>query len=92
MEGGGAMLNAFFAGIGVSLNLPEALASGGTITAWEWFNATIWPLMGVVWGIAIIWYSAKTITSTDRQAVKAILPHVLLLVMSTAWIMAAHGL
>jgi polyferredoxin len=91
MEDGGAMLTAFFGGLGIPVTLPEALASGETIATWEWINATTWPGGGVIWGIAIIWYSAKTMTQTDRQALQAILPHVLLLVISTAWIMAAHG-
>lgn len=86
MEEGGAMLNAFFGGLGIPLNLPEALVSQSTLAAWEWLNATIWPWLGVLWGVAIIWYSAKTITDSERQALRAIAPHVVLLVGSTAWI------
>ncbi|XVH33171.1 4Fe-4S binding protein (plasmid) [Haloferacaceae archaeon DSL9] len=85
MEGGGSLLNAFFAGFGLSLTLPEALASQSTIAAWEWFNATIWPWLGVLWGIGIIWYSAKTLANSDSQALRAIAPHVVLLTVSTAW-------
>lgn len=90
LEEGGALFNAFFAGLGIQLTLSEALASQATIATWEWINATVWPGLGVLWGIAIIWYSAKAIAKTDRQAVQAILPHVLLLIVSTVWIVTAH--
>lgn len=86
MTEGGALVNAFFAGLGISLNLPEALASPSTIAAWEWVNATIWPWLGVLWGIALVWYSATQISDSPGQAIRAIAPHVLLVCLSTAWI------
>ncbi|QLG29819.1 4Fe-4S binding protein (plasmid) [Halorarum halophilum] len=91
MEEGGALLNVFFRGIGVPLALPEALASPSTIATWEWVSVTIWPLIAILWGVAIVWYSAKFLTKSDQQAIKAIAPHVVLLVVSTAWIIGLFG-
>ncbi|GAB3025594.1 4Fe-4S binding protein [Natronobiforma cellulositropha] len=86
LEEGGATLNALFNGIGIPLSLPEALASESTIAAWDWFNATIWPWLGVLWGAVIVWFAAKRLTDVDGRAVRAIVPHLVLLVLTTAWI------
>ncbi len=91
LEAGGATLNAFFAGLGIPLGLSEALATQSTIATWEWFNAAILPWVGILWGVAIVWYSAKTITESDHRAARAIAPHVVLLVLSTAWIVGLFG-
>ncbi|MFP8952228.1 4Fe-4S binding protein [Natrialbaceae archaeon A-arb3/5] len=83
---GGAELNAFFAGLGIPITLPESFASESTIAAWETFNATLLPWIAVLWGLAIVWYAAKRLTDSTAQIVKALLPHAILLVASTAWV------
>jgi polyferredoxin len=91
MENGGGLINAFAAGLGVPLHLPVAWASAETHEAFVRFgnNGFLW--LSVLWGAGIAWLVARDLTETTPAALKAVLPHVLLMAGSTYVVVGLLG-
>jgi polyferredoxin len=126
MEEGGALLNGFAAGLGITLHLPEAWASPETVAAWSHFSITGFLWLAALWGAMIAWKVAKDMarnevikefgesysevaasaeketllqvmedkkvrnmkTEINRKVLKAFLPHLLFILISTYVVMA----
>lgn len=86
LESGGAALNVFFTTFGIPITLSESLVSESTIAVWNSFNATLLPWIGVIWGLGIVWFAFRRFNFSKRTIVRSLLPHAVLLVATTAWV------
>ncbi|MEX1256743.1 MAG: 4Fe-4S binding protein [Gemmatimonadota bacterium] len=86
MENGGGLLNGFANGIGIPLNLPAAWASAETVARWHALGGNEFLWLSVLWGAGIAWLIARDLTKTKGDAVKALVPHALLMVASTFFV------
>ncbi|WP_247730698.1 4Fe-4S binding protein [Halovivax limisalsi] len=88
LEDGGRALNVFFDGLGVPLSLPTG-ASPAVVAAWDEFVRTGWLWLAVLWSALIAWQVARTMTDSTTRALKAFLPHLALMIGSTAVVAVA---
>lgn len=83
MESGGALVNGFAAGLGVSLGLPAAWAAPETIEAWSRFSESGGLWLSVLWAAGIAWFVARDLAENRAAAIRAFVPHLLLMAGST---------
>ncbi|MFW6199310.1 MAG: 4Fe-4S binding protein [Gemmatimonadota bacterium] len=91
MENGGGLLNAFAGGLGIPLSVPVAWADPATVEAWTAFSAGGWLWLSVLWGVGIAWFVANGLAEDAAGAIKAVVPHVLLMIVSTGMVVGFLG-
>lgn len=87
LKDGGGVLNRFAAGLGVPLHLPAAWASPHTIAVWSHLSDTWFLWLTMLWGAIIAWQIARDMGKTKVAALKALLPHLVLMSASTYVVM-----
>jgi hypothetical protein len=83
IESGPSLVNGFMAGLGLPLHLPLAWGSADAAAAWSahWADASLW--LSALWGGTLAWFIARGMAKTSSQALKALAPHLALMVVST---------
>ncbi|WP_247003645.1 4Fe-4S binding protein [Halosolutus gelatinilyticus] len=82
LESGGESLNAFANGLGIPLDLPAG-ADPAIVSAWDEVFVTAWLWLAVAWSALIAWQVATAMTDSKSRALRAFLPHLALMSVST---------
>jgi polyferredoxin len=83
VESGPSLVNGFMSGLGLPLRLPAEWGSAETAAAWtaRWSDASLW--FSVLWGGILAWFIARDMSTSSRQALRALVPHVALMAATT---------
>lgn len=91
LEGGGGLLNGFAAGLGMSWDLPVAWAGADSLAWWGTVGSDAFLWIGVGWSLAIAWRIARESTPDRARAIRALLPHLVLMAGTTWGVLAVLG-